>query len=52
MTNKNLILRLSGVLESLGLGVLERWSIGVLKKKDVNPFVITPILHYSKINRN
>ena len=44
MTNKNLILRLSGVLESLGLGVLERWSIGVLKKKTS---ILSSLLHYS-----
>jgi len=37
---------LSTVLESLGLGVMERWSTGVLKK-DINPFVITPTLQYS-----
>jgi hypothetical protein len=35
------------VLDSLGLGVMECWSFGVLKKKDINPFIITPILQYS-----
>jgi hypothetical protein len=44
MTNKNLILRLSGVLESLGLGVLERWSIGVLKNKTS---ILSSLLQYS-----
>jgi hypothetical protein len=33
------------VFENLGLGVLEWWSIVVLKK-GINPFVITPILHH------
>jgi hypothetical protein len=32
------------VLESLGLGVMEYWSV---EKKDINPFVSTPILQYS-----
>ena len=32
------------VLECLGLGVMEYWSV---EKKDTNPFVITPILHHS-----
>jgi hypothetical protein len=32
------------VLESFGLGVMEYWSV---EKKDINPFVITPILHDS-----
>jgi hypothetical protein len=32
------------VLESLGLGVMEYWSV---EKKDINLFVITPILQYS-----
>jgi hypothetical protein len=32
------------VLESLGLGVLEYWSV---EKKDINPLVIAPILQYS-----
>jgi len=44
MINKNLILRLSGVLESLGLGVLERWSIGVLKNKTS---ILSSLLQYS-----
>jgi hypothetical protein len=35
------------VLESLGLGVMEYWSVGVLKKTYINPFVITPLLQYS-----
>ena len=29
------------VLESLGLGVMEYWSV---EKKDIHPFVITPVL--------
>jgi hypothetical protein len=33
MTHKNLILRLPGVLESLGLGVMALWSMGELKNK-------------------
>jgi hypothetical protein len=32
---------LSKVLASLGLGVMEYWSF---EKKDIHPFVITPIL--------
>jgi hypothetical protein len=32
------------VLESLGLGVMEYWSA---EKRDITPFVITPILQYS-----
>ena len=47
MTNKKVILRLSKVLESLGPGVLEHWSV---EKKDINPFGITPSLQYSEIN--
>jgi hypothetical protein len=35
---------LSKVLESLGLGVMEYWSVEI---KGVNPFVITPTLQYS-----
>jgi hypothetical protein len=35
------------VLESLGLGVMEYWSV---EKKDIHPFVITPVRQYSKIN--
>jgi len=31
----------------LKVSALEEWSDGVLKKKDINPFVITPILQYS-----
>ena len=26
---------------------MECWGIGVLKKKDINPAVITPTLHYA-----
>ena len=33
-------------LESLDPGVLESWSIGVLKK-DTKPLTITPTLQYS-----
>ena len=33
MINKKIILRVPKVLESLGHGVMEGWSIGVLKKK-------------------
>jgi len=33
-------------LERLDRGVLESWSIGVLKK-DVNPLAIAPSLQYS-----
>jgi hypothetical protein len=32
------------VLESLGPGVMEYWSV---EKKDIKPFVITPTLQYS-----
>jgi hypothetical protein len=32
------------ILESLGPGVMEYWSV---EKKDINPFVITPTLQYS-----
>ncbi len=44
MTSKKVILRLSEVLESVDLGVLEYWSI---EKKDIKPLAITSTLHYS-----
>jgi hypothetical protein len=49
MINKKLILRLPEVLENLGLGVLERWSIGVLKKraKLFSHYSSTPVLQHS-----
>ena len=37
-------LRLSAVPDSLDSGVLELWSIGVLKKKEIKPLAITPTL--------
>jgi hypothetical protein len=39
--------RLPKFLESLGHGVMEYWSV---EKKDINSFVITPVLQYSEIN--
>ena len=43
MINKKRILRLPKVLGSLGLGVMEYWSV---EKKDTNSFDITPTLRY------
>jgi len=40
---------LSGVFESLGLGVLERWNIGVLKNKTS---ILSSLLQYFEINQN
>jgi hypothetical protein len=51
MINEKVILRLSKALETLDLGVLEYWSIGVLKK-DVQPLAITPLLQYPETNSN
>jgi len=34
------------VLESLSTGVMEYWSV---EKRDINPFVITPVLQYLEI---
>jgi hypothetical protein len=45
ITNK-VILRLSKAPDTLAPGVLECWSIGVLKK-NIEPLAITPILQYS-----
>ncbi len=39
------------VLESYGPGVLEYWSVGVLKKQDVIPIAITPTLQYSNTSK-
>jgi hypothetical protein len=47
LTYKKVILKLPKVLESCDPGVMEWWSIGVLKKQDVIPIAITPTLHYS-----
>jgi len=44
MTNKKVILRLPKVLESLGTGVMEYWSVD---KKGINPSAIAPTLQYS-----
>jgi hypothetical protein len=44
------LLGLPAVLEILGLGVLERWSIGVLKKraKLFSHYSSTPVLQHSE----
>jgi hypothetical protein len=42
-----MVLRYLKAFKGHGSGVLERWSIGVLIKKDINPSPITPTLHYS-----
>jgi hypothetical protein len=39
MTNKKVILGMPKVLESLGPGVMEYWSV---EKKDINPFASAP----------
>jgi len=44
MINKKVILRLPRVLENLGTGVMEYWSVD---KKGINPLTITPTLQYS-----
>ena len=44
MANKKVILSLPKVLESLGPGVLEYWSV---EKKDINSLAITPTRQYS-----
>ena len=44
MTNKKIILRLPGVLESVDFGVMEYWSN---EKEDIKPLVIAPTLQYS-----
>jgi hypothetical protein len=44
MTHKKVILRLPTVLECLGPGALEYWSVD---KKGINPLTITPTLQYS-----
>jgi hypothetical protein len=44
MTNIKEIYMLPKVFERLGPGVMEYWSV---EKNDINPFVITPTLHYS-----
>jgi hypothetical protein len=51
ITNKKVISRLPKVLESLGPGVLEWWSIGVLKKRYqfFSHYANTPLLQYSEI---
>jgi hypothetical protein len=36
------------ILESLGLGVLELWSIGVLEKK---PSILSSLLQYSNTSK-
>jgi len=46
MPNKKVNLAVDKNFQKPGLGVLEWWSIGVLKK-DINPSNITPTLHYS-----
>jgi hypothetical protein len=46
ITNKKVILRLQEVLECIDLGVLEYWSIGVLKEY-IKPSASTPTLQYS-----
>jgi len=45
ITNNNVILRFQEFLECIDPGVLERWSIGVLKG-EIKPAAITPILHH------
>jgi len=44
MINKKIILRVPKVLESLGHGEMQYWSV---EKKDINPLANTPVLHYS-----
>jgi hypothetical protein len=51
MINKKVTLRLAKVLENVDAGVLECWSIGVLKK-DVKPLAITPLLQYGETVSN
>ena len=46
MINKKIILRVPKVLESLGNGGMEYWSV---EKKDINPLAITPVLQCSEI---
>jgi hypothetical protein len=50
MNYNNAISGLPKVLENLGLGVMECWRVGVLKK-DIEPSPIIPALHCSNTPR-
>ncbi len=47
MTKEKVILKLPKVLECLGPGVMEYWSVD---KKGINHLTITTTLQYSEIN--